>query len=59
MTISYYHTMVRVLDLDTSLAFYKLLGLEEKRRRDDEKGRYTNVFLGSPGSETREFVERQ
>lgn len=55
MTISYYHTMVRVLDLDTSLAFYKMLGLEEKRRRDDEKGRYTNVFLGSPGSETREL----
>ena len=55
MTISYYHTMVRVLDLDTSLAFYKLLGLEEKRRRDDEKGRYTNVFLGPPGSETREL----
>ena len=37
--------MVRVLDLDASLAFYKLLGLEEIRRIDNDKGRFSLVFL--------------
>ncbi len=44
----YYHTMVRVTDLDESLDFYcNKLGLKETRRIDSEKGRYTNVFLGA------------
>lgn len=44
----YYHTMVRVSDLDESLKFYcDLLGLKEVRRTESEKGRYTNVFLGA------------
>ena len=43
----YLHTMIRVLDLDAALRFFcQGLGLEEIRRRDDEKGRYTLVFLG-------------
>ncbi|MDT8854319.1 VOC family protein [Paracoccaceae bacterium Fryx2] len=49
MTIRYLHTMVRVLDLDASLAFYKLLGLEETRRIDNEGGRFTLIFLAPPG----------
>lgn len=44
----YLHTMVRVKDLDASMAFFRLLGLEETRRREDEKGRYTLVFLAPP-----------
>lgn len=55
MGIEYYHTMVRVLDLDVSKAFYELLGLEEKRRSVSEKGRYTNVFMGSPDHDTAEL----
>jgi len=48
----YLHTMVRVSDLDKSLHFYgDLLGLKEIRRRDDDKGRYTNIFLAPPGQE--------
>jgi lactoylglutathione lyase len=47
--MKYLHTMVRVSDLDASLAFYKLLGLEEIRRQDSEKGRFTLVFLAAPG----------
>lgn len=48
MTPKYLHTMVRVEDLDTSIAFYELLGLKEIRRRDSEAGRYTLVFLAPP-----------
>lgn len=49
MGIKYLHTMVRVLDLEKSIAFYNLLGLEETRRMDSEKGRFTLVFLAPPG----------
>jgi len=51
MSIEYLHTMVRVKDLDASIAFYKLLGLEETRRRESENGRFTLVFLSPPGQE--------
>lgn len=45
----YLHTMVRVEDLDRALDFYcTKLGLVEVYRRDDEKGKYTNVFLKAP-----------
>ena len=48
MTIRYLHTMVRVSDLDASLAFYRDgLGLTEVARMDNEKGRFTLVFLAS------------
>ena len=45
----YVHTMVRVSDLDASLDFYvNKLGLVETRRMENEKGRYTLVFLAAP-----------
>ncbi|GBD48913.1 VOC family protein [Methylopila sp. Yamaguchi] len=48
--MKYLHTMVRVTDIDASLDFYcAKLGLEEIRRKDDEKGRYTLIFLAPPG----------
>ena len=43
---SYLHTMVRVRNLEQSLAFYRLLGMHELRRRDVPEGRYTLVFIG-------------
>ena len=49
MKIKYLHTMVRVKDLDASMAFYKLLGLEETRRYESEKGRFTLIFMCPPG----------
>lgn len=49
MTIRYLHTMVRVLDLDKALAFWRLLGLEEIRRIESETGRFTLVYLAAPG----------
>ncbi len=51
MTLRYLHTMVRVKDLDKSMAFYRLLGLEETKRTENEKGRFTLVFMAAPGQE--------
>ena len=50
----YLHTMIRVLDLDAALRFFcQGLGLSEIRRRDDDKGRFTLVFLGlDPSSDS-------
>ena len=49
----YLHTMVRVRDLDASLDFYcNKLGLEEVRRVESEKGRFTLVFLAAPTDKT-------
>ncbi len=42
--------MIRVLDLDRTLAFFELLGLHEQRRKDTPAGRFTLVFLATgPG----------
>jgi lactoylglutathione lyase len=48
-TMRYLHTMVRVSDLERSLEFYcGHLGLREVRRTNNEKGRFTLVFLHAP-----------
>ena len=49
MNIRYLHTMVRVLDLDKTMEFFRLLGLEETRRIDNDKGRFSLVFMAPPG----------
>ncbi len=50
--MKYLHTMVRVTDVDASLKFYcDGLGLKEIRRSDNEKGRYTLIFLAPEGQE--------
>lgn len=51
MKVRYLHTMVRVKDLERSMAFYALLGLKETRRIDNEKGRFTLVFMAPEGQE--------
>ncbi|GAA6148271.1 VOC family protein [Pseudooceanicola nitratireducens] len=51
MKVRYLHTMVRVKDLERSMAFYELLGLKETRRIDNEKGRFTLVFMAPEGQE--------
>lgn len=51
MKIRYLHTMVRVLDLEKSMAFFELLGLKETRRIDNEGGRFTLVFMAPEGQE--------
>ena len=53
MGLNYLHVMVRVKDLDASMAFYRLLGLAETRRHDSEKGRFSLIFMAPPGQEDR------
>jgi lactoylglutathione lyase len=43
------HSMLRVTDPDATVAFFRLLGLEQRRRVDNDKGRFTLIFLGVPG----------
>ena len=51
--MKYLHTMVRVTDIETSLAFYRdALGLQVLSRKDNEAGHYTLVFLCAPGDNT-------
>lgn len=49
--MKYLHTMIRVKDLDAALDFFvNHLGLSERRRKENEKGRFTLVFLSTaPG----------
>ena len=50
--MKYLHTMVRVSDLEESLAFYcDKLGLTELRRFENENARFTLVFLAAPGDD--------
>lgn len=46
--MNYLHTMIRVTDPDATIAFFKLLGLDEVRRMESEQGRFTLIFLATP-----------
>ena len=43
--------MVRVKNLEASMAFYALLGLKETRRNDSEGGRFSLIFMAAEGQE--------
>jgi lactoylglutathione lyase len=47
--VKYLHTMIRVSDPDATVALFRLLGLEEVKRMESEKGRFTLIFLAAPG----------
>ena len=47
----YLHSMIRVADIDAAVDFFRLIGLEEVRRKESEAGRFTLVFLAAPGQE--------
>ncbi len=50
--MKYLHTMVRVQNIDESLAFYcDKLGLQLLNRYDSEQGRFSLIFLAAPGDE--------
>jgi len=49
--MKYLHTMIRVSDLDRSIDFFvNKLGFIEQRRFENDKGRYTLVFVAAPES---------
>lgn len=50
--MKYLHTMIRVSDPDETLRFFTVLGLNEIRRMDNDKGRFTLIFLAAPGDES-------
>lgn len=57
--MNYLHTMVRVRDLEASLDFYcTTLGLVEISRQENEKGRFTLVFLAAPGDVARARADK-
>ena len=54
---TFLHTMIRVTDPDATIAFFKLIGLDEVRRFSSEQGRFTLIFLAAPGQEGLAEVE--
>lgn len=52
------HTMIRVGDLERSIAFYtQVLGMSVLRRTDYPEGRFTNVFVGYGDEATHPVLE--
>ena len=49
--MKFLHSMLRVSDPAATVAFFQLLGLEERRRHDVPQGKFTLIFLGVPGDE--------
>jgi lactoylglutathione lyase len=49
--MKFLHAMIRISDPEATVRFFKLLGLEERRRMENEQGRFTLIFLGVPGDE--------
>jgi lactoylglutathione lyase len=47
--MNYLHTMIRVSDPDATIRFLELVGLKEVRRIENEKARFTLIFLAAPG----------
>jgi lactoylglutathione lyase len=55
--VKYLHTMIRISDPDASVRFFNLIGLEEVRRMESDKGRFTLIFMAAPGQKDVAEVE--
>jgi len=55
--MKYLHTMIRVSNLEDTVRFFTLLGLREVRRMENDKGRFTLVFMAASGQEGLAEVE--
>lgn len=53
----YWHSMLRISDPEKTLAFFKLLGLKEIRRHENNDSRFTLYFLAVPGNEEAAQIE--
>lgn len=49
--MKFLHSMLRVSDPEATVAFFQLLGLEERRRKEVPAGKFTLIFLGAPGDD--------
>ena len=49
--MKFLHSMLRVSDPEATIAFFQLLGLEERRRMEMPQGKFTLIFLGVPGDD--------
>ncbi len=49
--MKFLHSMIRVSNPDETIRFFKLLGLEERRRMEVPEGKYTLIFMCAPGDE--------
>ena len=49
--MKFLHSMLRVSNPGETVAFFRQLGLEERRRKDVPEGKFTLIFLGVPGDE--------
>jgi len=49
--MKFLHSMIRVSNPDETIRFFKLLGLEERRRMEVPEGKYTLIFMGAPNDE--------
>ena len=57
--MKYLHTMIRITDVDASLAFYcDALGMVEISRKESEAGRFTLIFLAAAEDEQRSRAEQ-
>ncbi len=56
--MEYLHTMIRVTDLKASIAFFELMGFVETRRVENDRGRFTLVFLAASGDAERARKEQ-
>ena len=57
--MKYLHTMIRVADVDAALDFFcAKLGMREVRRIDNDKGRFTLIFLAAPDDEVQAQNEK-
>ena len=54
--MKYLHTMIRISNIQESLKFFcDGLGLKETKRMENEKGRYTLIFLAAPNDNNAEI----
>ena len=51
MPLKYLHTMIRVANLEKTISFFELLGMQETRRHESEGGRFSLIFMAAPGNE--------
>ena len=47
----YLHSMIRVSDPEATIRLFEIVGLSEVRRMENEKARFSLIFLAAPGQE--------